>query len=145
MAEFVKAVRKDVLNESSEQLDGVHGCRLAGLGTEGDSGVGDGDEAAVGNADAMRVSAEIIEDVLGFLEGGLRVDVPAKLRDRAGKSLEALRIVEVLKGIEVTTMVGVAKRGEHLAAEHRAHRLDGEEERALRRSTSRHLWRGRRR
>lgn len=137
VADLVKAAGQDVVNEAAQEGDGIDGRRRASLRAEGHGGVADGDEAVAGEANTMRVAPEVIEDVLALREGRLGVEVPRNLRDGSREAREGFRILEVREAVEVAATVSAPKNGEHLGAKNDAHRLDGEEEGALRRGPRR--------
>src|SRR5262249_25259568 len=64
VADLVEAVGQDVLHEAPEELDGGEGLGVLAPGPEDDTLAGDVEQAAVGDADAMGVAAEVGDDVL---------------------------------------------------------------------------------
>lgn len=73
---------KDVKKESPEELVGVeaHDAPLIAFGVvlpgEGDVVVVDGDDATVGDGDAVGVSGEVLEDLARAAERGFRINEP---------------------------------------------------------------------
>ena len=117
-ADLVEAVGQHVLHEASEKLDLRDRLEPVTLRAEGHALVGDIDEAAVRDGDAMRVAPEIAEHVRGAVEGGLRVDDPALPRDDAHEPREAFGVLEVVEASELAVREGVLQRVDHLAAQH---------------------------
>src|SRR5207245_1422154 len=83
VADAMEAVGQDVEQEAADELVGVEGHRLSlvmvaiVLPEEADAAVGESDEAAVGDGDAMGIAGEIIEHLLGSAERSLGIDDPA--------------------------------------------------------------------
>jgi len=71
-----------VQEEAIEELEGwqTHGLALIGVGAiapgEANAAVLEGEQALVGDGDALHVAAEVVEDLLGAGEGVLGVDDP---------------------------------------------------------------------
>ena len=128
VADLVEALGQHVLHEAPEERDGGEGLDAAAAGAEDDVLGGNVDEAAIGDADAMGVAAEVGDDVPGFLEGLLGVDVPRELADPGDEAPEGGRVGEELDVCEVAGGVSLAEDVQDLAAEQLAHDLDGEEE-----------------
>ena len=82
MADAVEAVRQGVQQEAPDELVRLegHDLRLAVLAivppSEGDFTIGDVDQPRVGDRDAMRVAAEIVQDLGRAAERRLGVDHP---------------------------------------------------------------------
>jgi hypothetical protein len=76
----------------------------------------------------MRVTTEVLEDVLCALEGRLGVNVPVKFPQPVAESVEGLWVAEGVETLEGIVSVGPAQGCTHLAAEDAAHRFGGEEE-----------------
>ena len=82
VADAMEAGRQDVEEEPAHELVGLERHHLAAaflpviLPEEADGVVGHGDEAAVGDGDAMGVATEIGQHLLGAAEGRLGVDHP---------------------------------------------------------------------
>jgi hypothetical protein len=60
---------------------------------EGDLVVLEGDEAMVGDGDAMGVAAEIAEDVMGATEGWFNIDDPWLTEQGAQESAEGFLVL----------------------------------------------------
>ena len=63
------------------------------LPAEGDLVVLEGDEAMVGDGDAMGVAAEIAEDVMGAAEGWFGIDDPWLTEQGAQESAEGFLVL----------------------------------------------------
>src|SRR5258708_40034965 len=115
MADLVESVGQDVLDEAMKKLDGRERDRAVSLGSKRDGIVRDREQAAVGDPHTVGVTAEVVDDVLTRLEGGLRVDVPpVGLGDLGHQELEAERIDEVGETCESSCCVEVSERGHQL-------------------------------
>lgn len=113
-------VRKDVEEETADELLGSDNGVLSVLGAEADSTIVEGDEPVVGNADAMGITAQVLEDLLRPGERALRIDHPILAVERIHEPGKHLWIGEVRTSpAEVELAAGVAsgKRIEELAAE----------------------------
>jgi hypothetical protein len=64
------------------------------LPAEGDLVVLEGDEAMVGDGDAMGVAAEIAEDVMGTAERGFGIDDPIVTEQGTQESVEGFLILK---------------------------------------------------
>src|SRR5712692_7068967 len=77
--------------EAADELVGVEGHRLSFvmvaiiLPQEADAAVGESEEAAVGDGDAMGIAGEIIEHLLGSAERSLGIDDPGNGPQAAGR------------------------------------------------------------
>ncbi len=97
MADAHEAWGKHVEGETSQEL--VHGQRhealLVAVGgvspTEGDLIARQGNEAMVGDRDAMGVGAEVVEDILWPPEGRFTVDDPVPTEEWAQEGGKSLR------------------------------------------------------
>lgn len=76
MANLVKPIGHDMLHESPKKLDGRDRFGSVAFGPEMDLFAGHIEQSAIRNADAMGVSAEVLEDVFLFAEGGFCMDDP---------------------------------------------------------------------
>ena len=98
---------------------------------EGDVAVGDSDQSAVGDGDAMGVSAEIAQHVFRSSEGPLGVDHPIVAEQHSQPGSEGARMCqrqEVAVELKRTLMEGAAQPGHELAAEDAAEHADGQKE-----------------
>ena len=85
MPDAVEVARQDMEQEAAHELLGGQAHRLAAmrlaivLPAETDVAVVDGQQAIVGDRDAVRVAAKVVEDAGGSVEGRLGVDDPVSL------------------------------------------------------------------
>ena len=90
-----------------------------------------GEQAMVGDSDAMGVTGQVVEDILGSAEGWLGVNDPILSKQGTEQSTESLRI---LKGFlvpvesEFPLLEGSPEAGHKLTPKHAAKDLDGQEE-----------------
>jgi hypothetical protein len=79
----------------------------------------------------VSISAEVLKDALGAIEGGLAIDDPLLMIELASESFEVLRWFEMAdgvweyKGIQFETFF---KQVKELSFEQRRHYPDGDEE-----------------
>src|SRR5260370_28053836 len=132
-----EASGQDVLYEAAQELlrRERHGALLAAmrvvLPAEGDSGVGDGEQAMVGDGDTMGVTREIVQHMLGSAEGRLGIDDPVLLEQGAQEGGEGLFVVErraLAAERELAVAKSASQSSDELAAEDTAEHLDGQEE-----------------
>ena len=98
---------------------------------EGDVAIGESDQPAVGDGDAMGVGAEIAQHMFRSAEGRLGVDDPVVAEQYAqpcGEGAWLGKRQQVAVELELTSMEGAAKSGDELAAEDTAEHADGQEE-----------------
>ena len=96
VADAVEAGGQDVDQEAADELAGGEGHQLAPglalgavvLPAEGDAALVEGDQAAVGDGDAVGVAGEVGQDRLGAGEGALGVDHPLGAAQRGQVSGE---------------------------------------------------------
>lgn len=122
-----EAVREDVLDEAAEEANGRKSDRLSVLGAEGDTTVSDLEEAAIGDADAVGVAAQVAKDLLGPGEGRLGVDDPTELGQALHQEIESVGDTKVIEALKGAIFVEAAQGGHHLAAKERPHDVDGKE------------------
>src|ERR1019366_4787536 len=92
---------------------------------------GECDQPGVGDGDAMGVGAEIAQHMFRAAEGGLGVDHPVVAEQHPQPCGEGARLGEWQEAaveLELTSMEGVAKSVDELAAEDTAEHADGQEE-----------------
>src|SRR5881628_1104811 len=133
VADLDEAGGQDVQQEAADELVGGKRGALAVLGGEGDAASIEGDEALVGDADAVGVAAEVVEDLRGAAEGRLAVDDPGLAIEVVLELGEGGGVGEVSAGaveLEFAALAGASERGEELAAEEPRHDGDREEEAA---------------
>ena len=98
---------------------------------EGDVAIGESDQPAVGNGDAMGIGAEIAQHMLRATEGSLGVDNPVMAKQYPQPSGERTRFGEWQEAaveLKLTSMEGVAESSDELAAEDAAEHADGKKE-----------------
>src|SRR5262249_30905424 len=84
------------------------------------------EQATVGETNAVSVSAEVCDDVLGTIERWFGVDVPRDSGDCAHQAVEGLRVLKVIEADKCTSAIGTPQLRDSLAAQDTAHGLDGE-------------------
>ena len=98
---------------------------------EADLTVLDGEEAVVGDGDAVGVLAEVVEDLVGAGEGGLGVDDPLGLAEGLEVAGEGVGVIERGEGVaelEPAGAKGLLEQFEEETAEQAGQDPDGEEE-----------------
>ena len=128
VADLDEAAGQDVEQEAADEF--VRGERDGGavLGGEGDAAFVEAAQALVGDADAVGIAAEVLEDLLGAAEGRLAVDDPVLLVQRVLPTGEGDGVGEVgarAVEVELAALAGAGERGEELAAKERADDSDG--------------------
>lgn len=106
VTELVKALWQDMLDEATEELDGVQADATFAAGAEGDAVRAKREDARVGDGDAVSVTAKIFDDMRGTAERALGVDVPTQSAELAMKPIEGLWIGEVVEALECALRVG---------------------------------------
>jgi hypothetical protein len=113
MADAVEPGRKHVEQEPPEELGRVQRHRLFPVvvpvvpPAETDLPLREGEEAVVGDGDPVGVAPEILQDLCGAPERGLRIDHPLGLPERRQRLREGLG---VLQGRERSREVEVPAR-----------------------------------
>jgi hypothetical protein len=137
MANTDEAQGQSVEKESSNEFlrRQGHGLALVAVPAiskgKGDDSVFDVEDAIVGNGDAMRVAAEVVEDFLGPAERRLGVDDPwllIKLSDQVVESGLSLEKSGLAREDELAADKGLAEEVDILAAEYSGESFDGKEE-----------------
>ena len=98
---------------------------------EADLTVLDGEEAVVGDGDAVGVLAEVVEDLVGPGEGALGVDDPLGLAEGLEVASEGVGVIERGEGVaelEPAGAEGLLEQFEEEAAEQAGEDANGEEE-----------------
>src|SRR5260370_3368167 len=133
VADAREASGQYMLEEASQELlrRERHGALLAAirivLPPEGDLGVGDCLQPVVGDGDAVRVTGQVVEDVLGAAEGRLGVDDPVLLEEHAQEGDEVLLLAErqaLADQPQLISMERSLEPGHELAAKEAAKHLD---------------------
>ena len=98
---------------------------------EGDVAIGESNQPAVGNGDAMRIGAEITQHMCRSAEGRLGVDDPVVAEQYPQPGSEGAwqsKWEKVAVKLQLTAMEGVAKSFDELAAKDTAEHADGQKE-----------------
>lgn len=125
--DLVQAIGQDVLDQALKKLDRRERLGAVAFGAKGNGAVGDGEQAAIGDADAMGIATQVGEHVLAFFEGGFGVDDPGQTRDARHQRAEAFGVAKVVESREGAVVVRMAQGGHHLAAKDLAEDLDRKE------------------
>ena len=99
--------------------------------TEGDVALFENDQPGVRDGDAMSVGTEIAQHMFRAAEGPLGVDNPVVAEQYPQPGSEGARLGQRQQAaveLEFTSLEGVAKPGDELAAEDTAQYADGQEE-----------------
>ena len=99
--------------------------------SEGDVAIGESNQPAVGNGDAMSIGAEITQHMFRSAEGRLGVDDPVVAEQYSQPRAEGVWLgkrQQAAVELELTSMEGATKSGDELAAEDTAEHADGKEE-----------------
>jgi hypothetical protein len=132
-----KAGRQQVKQEAAQELFDrqSHEPLLVAVGgvapAEDDVAVGKSNQPAVGNGDAMSVSAEIAQHVFWTAERPFGVDDPVVAEQKSQPGCEGARLLkrqEAAAELECACMKGILESGDKLAAEDTAEHFDGKEE-----------------
>jgi hypothetical protein len=124
-----------MLEEAPKEHEGVEGHGLSRVVVrvvppgEGDVLAVEGEDAVIGDGDAMGVVGQILEDVFGASEGRLGIRVPVGLVGEREQEIEGLSVGDDLGGkaqraVGIGLTNGIAEEGAEVAGE----RFDGEEE-----------------
>src|ERR1019366_1125793 len=98
---------------------------------EGNVVLGESDQPAVGDGDAMGVRAKIAQHMFWAAEGSFGVDDPVMAEQDSqprGEGTWLGQRQQTAVELEFTSLKGVAKSGDELAAENAAKHADGQEE-----------------
>ena len=137
VADAVEVLGQDMEQEAADELFGGEGQGLEAAvmavvpPTEADLTVLDGEEAVVGDGDAVGVAAEVVEDLVGAGEGGLGVDDPLGLAEGLEVAGEGVGVIESGEGVaelEPAGAEGLLEQFEEEAAEQAGQDANGEEE-----------------
>lgn len=131
VTDLSEALGQDVEEEAADELVGGQGAGPCAVGFEDDALVGDVDEAAAGEGDAVGVAAEVSDDLDGPAEGPFGEDDPGGLGESAEQASKGDRIGEVRAAAgeaERGPIVGRAQPVEELPPEQGAEHAHGEEE-----------------
>ena len=133
----MKPRRQQVEQEAAQELIDSQGhepllVAVRGIPpAEGDVALGESDQPGVGDGDAMSVGAEITQHMFRAAEGPLGVDDPVVAEQHpqpGGEGAGLGQRQQAAVELEFTSLEGVAKSGDELAAEDAAEHADGQEE-----------------
>ena len=127
MTNLLESWWEHVVDEASQEFNGMQGLELAILGAERNGIRLDVNETAVGNRNAVRVATEIPEEMLGATEGSLDVHAPTLVSKSSGQLIEGLWIAESIVTTQLIARLHSVKEIEGLAAKDFAHDLHGEQ------------------
>ena len=131
------ACRQDMKKEPSDKLVGLkgHGFLTVMVGIippeEGDLAVAEGEDAVISDGDPMGISAEVLKDSLGAIEGRLAIDDPLFSVEMPWERLEVFGILEMTEmggKDQIPSMEAILEEVEELASEQCGHDPDGKEE-----------------
>ena len=94
------ACRQDMKKEPADELVGLEGHRLLPVMVciiapeEGDLAVADGEDAVITDRDPMGISAEVLQDPLGAIEGRFTIDDPLFRVEMPPEGFEVFGILE---------------------------------------------------
>ncbi len=137
VADAHEAAWQQMEQESAQELLDLqsHEPLLVAMGgvspLECDIALGESDQPAVGDGDAMGVGAQIAQHMFRSTEGALGVDDPVMAEQYPQPCCEGTRLgqgQEVAVELEHASMEGAAKSGDELAAEDTAEHADGQKE-----------------
>jgi hypothetical protein len=112
--------------EPSDKLIGLegHGLLEVMVGIispkEGNLAVPEGEEAVIADGDSVGISAEVLKDPLGAIEGRFAIDDPLLPVERSLKGLEVSRIFEMTETVgkkEIPFLEGMIEEVQELASE----------------------------
>ncbi len=141
MTDTNEALGKQVQEETAQELIEREGHQFFLIvvsrvpPTKGDLAVSQRDQSMVGDGDAVSVTAEILEHILGAAEGWFRVDHPvfAKQRSQPGGEEFGLREQRQIPGkVQLAMLKGRFETVDELAAKHPPEHGNGEKEARVR-------------
>lgn len=130
VADLHEAARQDVEEKAPNELVRRESNTVAAFGGEVNALGTDVLQALIGDSDAVRVAAEIAEDLLRPAEGTLRIDDPFGAIELVDELLKRNGINEGVCGateLELAVSIRLRKGSEELAAEQAGEYLDGEQ------------------
>ena len=122
--------------EPSDKLIGLegHGFLMVMVGIispeEGNLAVLEGEDAVIADGDSVGISAEVLKDPLGAIEGRFAIDDPLLTVERSLKGLEVSRIFEMTETVgkkEIPFLEGMIEEVQELPFEQGRHDPDREE------------------
>jgi hypothetical protein len=100
-----KVAWHDVLDETAQGGDWVERGGARSLRAKRDGLRAHGEQARVGEADAVGVAVEVVEDELAAREGGLGIEVPLDLGEGARETGKPFGVSEVVEAREAILTV----------------------------------------
>src|SRR5664279_113633 len=129
------AIRQNMKKESSDELVDLqrHHLLLIAIGIitpqKGDLSVLDTEDAIIADGDSVGISAQILKDSLGSIEGRLAIDDPLLMIEASSEYLEVLLSSEMTDPAGKDQIIkAVFEMLQELAPEQRRHHSDGNEE-----------------
>lgn len=120
------ACRQDMKEESSDKLVGLEGHSLLTVMVgiiapeEGNLAVSDGEDAVITDGDPMSISAEVLQDSVGAIEGWFAIDDPLIMVEVPQEGFEVCGILEMTemggKG-QIPSLEAIFEEAEELASE----------------------------
>ncbi len=132
-----KAWRQDMKKEPADKLVGLEGHRLLTVMVgiippeEGDLAVAEGEDAVITDRDAMGISAEVLQDPLGAVEGWFAIDDPFFMVEMLPEGLEVSGILEMTERggkDQIPSLEAIFKEVKELTSEQGRHNPYGKEE-----------------
>ena len=130
MANLDETFRQYVQEETADKFLWGDGNGITILGGEADAVVVDANESAVGDADPVGISAEVVENLLWATEGSFAVNDPIDAVELVFQLPEARWVSEVgsvCAQLKLILVVSEPKGIEKLAAKKPRHGLDGKQ------------------
>lgn len=135
----VESLWQDVDEETADELAGIEGHSFVAVSLfgpvifplEGDAVIILGDQAGVGDGDAMGISGEVSQHHLGPVEGSFGIEVPlefAKGLDELGEVNRVSKVLMLAEELQLTILMGAGELFEEQAAEQSGQDTHGEEE-----------------
>ncbi len=131
------AFRQDMKKEPADKLVGLEGHRLLTVlvgiiaPEEGDLAVVEGEDAVITDGDPMGISAEVLKDPLGAVEGWFAIDGPLFMVEISQEGFEVPGILEMTERggkDQIFFLEGTFKEAEELTSEQGRQDSDGKEE-----------------
>ena len=131
------AWRQDMKKESADKLVGLEGHRLLAVMVgiiapeEGDLAIAEGEDAIITDRDPMGISAEVLKDSVGALEGWFAIDDPLSMVEVPQEGFEVFGILERTEmggKDQIPSLEAIFEEGEELAFEQCRQDSDGKEE-----------------
>ncbi len=137
MTDADKTWRQDMKKEPADKLVGMEGHRLLTVMVgiippeEGDLAIADGEDAIITDGDPMGISAEVLQDPVGAVEGWFAIDDPLIVVEVPQEGLEGLGVLERTEmggKDQIPSLETIFEEAEELSSEQGRQDSDGEEE-----------------